>query len=70
MKQILIDNIPDAMHARIESALTKAYNCSTIEQAIKKWAKQTVKNLEESELLRAKDAEAQAAIDGLASIDL
>ena len=70
MAQILIDNISAADKKRIDTALMKAYNCESSEAAITCFIKQTVENVEEQELRRAKEEEAEASIEGLTSIDL
>jgi len=65
MKQILIDNISDTDYTRIHNALTSAYSTETCEEAVSKFIKQTVKNIEESDLLRSKEEEAITAIEGI-----
>jgi len=70
MKTISIDNISDADHTRIEAALKKAYNCDCCEDAIRHFIKQTVQNVEESELMRAKEEEAQVASEAIEEVSI
>jgi hypothetical protein len=70
MKNILIENITDSDHARIEAALMTAYKSLSLEASLRHFINSTVKNMEESEIRKTKDDETQIALDNIVPVTI
>jgi len=70
MKEITLANISDIDHDRIHNALTKAYNVETCEEAVAIFIKSTVKSVEESAIMQAKDKERETEVEALSELEL